>query len=758
MTKLLIVESPTKVKTIAKFLAKDIKVVSTVGHFRDLPKSKLGVDLESGFKPEFVIMEGKEKVIREIKKQAKNSDEVLLAPDPDREGEAIAWHVAEELKGARGTKKPIRRVKFHEITRKAIEKALEDPREIDIDLVDAYKARRVLDRLVGYKISPVLWRKVRTGLSAGRVQSVAVKLICEREDEIKSFKPEEYWDLKALFETAADARFHAKLFKIDGKDFKIQSKDEMDGILAELDRKKFTVEAITDKEFTRRASAPFITSSLQQEASRKLGWSGKRTMRVAQTLYEGVDIGGSVEGLITYMRTDSVRISEEGIGQARRVILEHFDKEFLPEKPNFFAGKAKGIVQDAHEAVRPTDAARSPDSISSQLKPDQYKLYRLIWMRFIACQMAPARFRSRTADIASGKYLFRAVDTRNVFPGFLKLYDPRSEMRANGKNDDSNKKNDKLPLPDSLKKGDSLSAVEWEPAQHFTKPPPRYNDASLVKTLEENGIGRPSTYAPIIDTIIARGYIVRENKSFVPTDWAFSVTNLMKEYFKNVIEVEFTAGMESRLDSVAEGKAEWSQVVSDFWVELEKDIDVATNDDKKFKPEPIETEYVCEECGGKMVIRQGRFGKFLGCSNYPKCKNTLPLDENNVPAKKKASQAIMTGEKCPDCGEGDLVVRRNRWGAQFIACSRYPKCKYSGEVQTKCPKCGKELVKRVLPNKRKLYVCVDEDGCGFRVWGRPIFERCPKCNYFLVERSKKGQKEMLRFCSNPECENYGGLD
>lgn len=757
MTKLLIVESPTKVKTISKFLGKEYNVISTVGHFRDLPKSKLGVDIENDFEPAFDIIEGKEKVIREIKSRVAEADEVFLAPDPDREGEAIAWHVAEELGKVKKGAKPYKRVVFNEITKKAVTKAMGNAREIDYDLVDAYKARRVLDRLVGYKISPVLWRKVKRGLSAGRVQSVAVRLICEREKEIQAFTPEEYWELRALFETAKGERFIAKLAKIGGEDFRIASKEEMDGILADLEKGKFNVDGITDKEFSRRPPPPFTTSTLQQEAARKFGWTGKRTMQIAQQLYEGVEIEGSSEGLITYMRTDSVRISEEGLEQARAAISKSFDAEYLPEKPNFFSAKSGSAVQDAHEAIRPTQVTHSPDGIKKYLKPDQLKLYNLIWMRFVACQMAAAKFSTKTADITSDKYLFRASDTLNLFPGFLKLYDPRSGERLESKEDDEADKDEKLPLPASLKEGDKLSGKEFHPTQHFTKPPPRFNDASLVKTLEENGIGRPSTYAAIIDTIITRGYIVRENKSFMPTEWAFSVTDLMKTYFEAIVDVGFTAEMELKLDKVEDGSENWRHLVGDFWKTLEVDIETANGDDKRFKPEPIETEHVCELCGNKMYIRQGRFGKFLGCSNFPECKNTKPLDANGEIAERSQNQAVKTGDTCPDCKTGELVVRRSKFGTQFVACSAYPKCKFARDVQTKCPKCSGDLEKRMMPNKRKVYVCKNEPDCDFKLWGSPLFEKCDACGYFLAERRVKGQKEQQTFCSNPSCENHSGI-
>ncbi len=758
MSKLIVVESPTKVKTISKFLDSRFKVVSTVGHFRDLPKSKLGVDVDSDFEPQFDTIEGKEKIVKELKKQAAGSSEIYLAPDPDREGEAIAWHILEELRNSRGFKLPVYRIEFNEITKKAVKNAIESPRDIDSRLVDAYKARRVLDRLVGYKISPVLWRKIKRGLSAGRVQSVAVRLICEREEAIREFQPEEYWDLQVLFETADKEKFIAKLVKIKGEDFKISNNTEMQSILEILNSGAFFIDSLNEKEFTRKAPPPFTTSTLQQEASRKLGWSGKRTMQVAQALYEGIEVDGNIEGLITYMRTDSVRLSEEGIEQARAVIAKNYDHSYLPDKPNYYSSKNKSGVQDAHEAIRPTDAFRLPDRIKRSLKPEQNKLYNLIWQRFVACQMASARFQSKVADIKSGDYLFRAIDTNIVFPGFLKLYDPRSDERFDESMSEGDDKSEKYPLPINLQLGDALDPREFKPAKHFTKPPARFNDASLVKTLEEFGIGRPSTYAPIIDTIITRGYVARENRTFVPSEWGFSVTSLMKEYFKSIVEVSFTADMEGKLDEVADGKAQWKEVVSNFWVDLEQDINSALIDIKRFKPDPVETEYDCELCGSKLVIRQGKFGKFLGCSNFPKCRNTKQLDKVGVPVEGKQNELQKTGDICPECTSGEHVVRRSKWGSQFIACSNYPTCKYSSEVQTKCPKCGNKLEKRVMPNKRKVYVCVDEKNCGFRLWGNPIWDKCVKCGWFLVEAKRKGQDDPYRFCSNADCENHNGTD
>lgn len=728
MAKLLIVESPTKAKTISKFLGSDFIVKSSFGHIRDLPKSELGVDVEHNFEPRYVTPRDKQKIVTDLKKTAKKTDEILFATDEDREGEAISWHLANVLDIPA---EKVRRLVFHEITKGAIEESLKNPRALDLNLVNAQQARRILDRLVGYKLSPFLWKKVAKGLSAGRVQSVAVRLIVEREREIQAFQPQEYWSLEASFEKDKE-QFNAKLHKIAGKNLEkleIKTKEDADKILQELEGSKYQVTSITKKTLKKRAAAPFTTSTLQQEANRRLGYSAKQTMMLAQQLYEGIDLKGQGHvGLITYMRTDSVVLSGKFLDEARQMIKEKFGDKFVPEKPNFFTTKSK-LAQEAHEAIRPTEATRDPSSLRDVLEPKLWKLYDLIWKRAVASQMEDAVFNGTTVDIdnETGRYTFRANGNIIVFPGYLALF-PDSQKET---------------LLPEVKEKDILPLVELKNEQHFTEPPARYNDAGLVKILEEYGIGRPSTYAPTISTIIARKYVERdEKKRFQPTDIGFLVTDILVEHFPQIVDYQFTAKMEDDFDTIAEGKTSWQQPIGEFYGPFAENLAAKTQELTKKELTEQATKEVCEKCGSPMVIKIGRFGKFLACSNYPTCKNTKPLgEEKDLPP---------LDEKCPECGS-PLVRRRGRFGL-FISCSNYPKCKYiKKEVKStgvKCPKCNEgDIIERRTRSKRIFYSCSRYPDCDFALWNKPTGEKCSVCGSLSVE----GAKGKI-FCSNKECE------
>ena len=685
MDSLVIVESPTKERTIGKFLSKGYVVKSSYGHVRDLPQRRLGVEIENDFEPAYVVLTRAKKLLPLLNKVAKKAKYIFLATDYDREGEAIAWHLSQLLKVS---KEKLKRITFHEITPEAIKAALSDPRDLDTNLVDAQVARRVLDRLVGYKLSPLLWKKVKRGLSAGRVQSVAVRMICHREEEIGRFKPQEYWSVAIKFETEEKETFWAQIYSHAGKRFDrldIKSKSMVDNILKDLGSAKYAVSKVESKQRKRQPSAPFTTASLQQESSHRLGFRAQRTMIIAQQLYEGIDLGkeGSV-GLITNMRTDSTFIAKAAQNEASQFIEGKYGKKFLPPKPRVFKTKAKG-AQEAHEAIRPTSVFREPSSIKSHLSPEQFKLYKLIWERFVASQMADALYNTLTVDISSSpsKYIFRANGRTLEFQGFLAL-NPALE--------DSDNKDEKLP---NLKKNQSLEKKTIKPAQHFTEPPPRYNEASLVRTMEAQGIGRPSTYAPIIQTIISRGYVRLEERRFVPTELGKTVDRQLVENFAEIVDVNFTAELEALLDHVADGKAKWQKVVKNFWEPFSKKLSVADKNMKVTKPKPIETDVKCDLCGEKMVVRESRYGRFLACGTYPTCTYKISLDkEGNVVRPEE------TGEKCPTCGKA-IVQRLGRRG-KFLACSGYPKCRFTksvpregGEIKNtgeKCENCGKEMV------------------------------------------------------------------
>ena len=704
---LVIVESPAKARTINKFLGKGFRVLASVGHIKDLPKSRLGVDINNDFKPHYVTIKGKAKTIAELRKAGKEADRIYLGPDPDREGEAIAWHIAEEIDK---DKKKVLRVLFNEITEKGVKEAIEHPTTLDRNKVDAQLARRILDRLVGYQVSPLLWEKVRRGLSAGRVQSVAVRLICEREREILNFVPQEYWTITAELEIPEDgATFKARLVKKNNKKIEIKTEKVARAIVDELKGSSFTVVDVERKERRRNPSPPFTTSKLQQDASRKLGFTAKKTMMLAQQLYEGVDLGeeGPV-GLITYMRTDSTRIAQEAVEGARSFIKNNYGEQFLPPKPNVYRNK-KG-VQDAHEAIRPTYIKYTPDTVKPYLTRDQWRLYELIWKRFIACQMSPAVFDQTRVNIEAKKYLFVATGSVLRFPGFTVLY-------TEGRDEEEAEKEERLP---DVSKGTLLKLLSLTPQQHFTQPPPRFTEASLVKELEEKGIGRPSTYAAILSTIQERGYVVKEKTQLKPTELGFLVTDLLVKSFPEIFDVGFTAHMEEELDRIEEGKLDWLGAMREFYGPFKESLERAKVQMKNVKEE-IVTDITCELCGKKMVIRWGRNGKFLACPGFPECKNTKDFttdEKGQIVVKERQEEVYGT---CPACGS-PMVMKRGRYG-KFLACSNYPECKTTQPVSTgiKCQNegCDGELVERRTRQGKIFYSCSNFPKCKYATWKLP---------------------------------------
>ena len=719
---LVVVESPTKAKTIEKYLGnKKYTVMASMGHLRDLPKSQFGIDVEHDFTPKYINIRGKGDLIKALKKEAKKSEKVYLASDPDREGEAIAWHLAYIL-GIDEHEKC--RIVFNEITKPAIQEAVKNPKAINIDRVDAQQARRMLDRIVGYKLSPLLWKKIRKGLSAGRVQSVTVKMICDREKEIQKFKSEEYWTVDFKFKKKPRSNmFAAELIAIDDKklmisakkeDIKIASKTEADDICLDIENVNFKVIEIKKRQRQRKAPAPFTTSSLQQDAARKLGFTSRKTMMVAQQLYEGISLGRKgPTGLITYMRTDSTRISDIALNEARTFIEENFGKEYLPEKPNIYvAGKAS---QDAHEAVRPTNIKLTPASVEQYLTKEQLKLYKLIWQRFLGSQMLPANYDMMSVTMQGGKYTAKATGSKMKFAGFTAVY-----------NDSDNKKEKDVILPD-LAEGDELFIQKIEPMQHFTEPPARYNDASLVKTLEEKGIGRPSTYAPIIETILARGYVVRSDKKFEPTDLGFVVVDLLEKYFKEIVDEKFTADLEYKLDEIAVGKIEKNTLLREFYVPFEKTLEHAEEEIGEVEVPDEVSDVQCELCGRMMVVKQGRYGKFLACPGFPECRNTKPIIKD-------------TGVKCPKCG-GKIIERRTRRGIVFYGCENYPKCDYVSwdmPLTTNCKECGSFLFRHRFKNGRTILYC-SNDECKTRKEDTPINREINK----MKEKEQKAAAAKL---------------
>ena len=684
MSKLVIVESPAKAKTIRKYLGDGYEVIASMGHIRDLPSKDIGIDIQHGFTPRYLNIPGKGKLIKEIKAAADNSECVYLATDPDREGEAISWHLAHILKMDPSQNN---RVTFDEITRKGIATGMAAPRSIDMDLVDAQQARRVLDRLVGYKLSPFLWRKVKPGLSAGRVQSVAVRLIVDREREIEGFKPEEYWNLDAVLSADRSRRFTAHFWGIDGKKVALQNKVQTDAVIAGLQDAVYRVARVTEGKRRKTPAAPFITSTLQQEASRRLGFTAARTMRAAQSLYEGVELAGhGTTGLITYMRTDSLRLSDEAVGAARSFIAGQWGEKYLPAAPRKFKGRAS--AQDAHEAVRPTNPALTPDIVEQSISGDQAKLYRLIWNRFIACQMADCLQDTVSVDVQAGSCLFKASGYRVTFDGFTVLYEEAQEEKTQ-------KEENMLP---PLTEGETLRLHELKGEQKFTQPPARYSEASLIKALEENGIGRPSTYAPIISTVLDRGYVERDKKQLRPTQLGIVVNDLMREQFPDIVDVKFSAQMESNLDTVEQGKSDWHKIIADFYEGFARSLAAAEEnmDGQKVRVPDVETDEVCELCGRHMVIKSGRYGKFLACPGYPECRNTRPITKE------------MPGV-CPLCG-GRILARQSKRGRTYYGCEKNPACGFmtwDEPTAEKCPQCGGTLLK-----KGSLLHCARE-GCDY---------------------------------------------
>ncbi len=743
---LVIVESPAKSKTLARFLGPNFEIASTIGHIVDLPKSKIGVDVKNGFEPEYHVIEGKEKVIAGLKKAAQKADIVYLAPDPDREGEAIAWHVANCIKG---TKAKLKRVTFNEITKSAVIAAIEHPRSIDMNLVNAQQARRVVDRLVGYMVSPFLWKTVARNLSAGRVQSVALRLVCEREEEIAAFKAEEYWKISAILANRKKDELSAGLLRIDGKTLVragedgnnkvvISSKAEADKILAELTQAAYSVSEIKTSERTRKALAPFITSTLQQEAAKAFGMSPKQTMSVAQKLYEGVEMGKEeAAGLITYMRTDSTRIADEAIKAVRVYIAKEYGKEYLPSHPNQYGKKQN--AQDAHEAIRPTSMEYTPEKVKKYLTIQQLKLYTLIWNRFVASQMSDATFSVETVDITADKYLLRASAQKILFSGFLRVYHEEKEADENGAHSWSE------TLPE-LSEGEKLKLIELQPVQSFTKPPARYSEAMLVKRLEADGIGRPSTYASIISVIKDRKYVELEERKLKPTDLGTAVSKILVEHFPDIFNVEFTANMEKELDSVEDGSDDWVKVVKDFYTPFIKTMGVVKKKEAAIKKSMVEvTDIKCEKCGELMVIKWGRNGRFLACSAWPDCKSTKPLPEEEAKTR--------TDQKCEKCGSA-MVIKTGRFG-RFMACSGYPECKNTKPVTLgiTCPKpgCGGQLIEKQTKTRRAFYGCTNYPKCNFASWDKPVSRPCPLCHHaFLVQKVSKAKGEFLK-C--PECKH-----
>ena len=745
---LVVVESPAKAKTINKFLGQNYIVRSSVGHIRDLPAKKLAVDVQNGFTPEYITIRGKAKIIKEIQAEAKKTEAIYLAADPDREGEAICWHIAETLKNV---KKPIYRVTYNEITASAILAAMENPGQIDQHLVDSQQARRVLDRLVGYQISPILWRNVKPGLSAGRVQSVAVRLICEREAEIEAFIPQEYWTITANLIGKNPQPFDAKLLQIGPEKGSISTygfpidEARAEAIVENAKTKPFIVKDIKRQERKRRPVPPFITSTLQQEAARKLRFTAKRTMSVAQKLYEGLNLGATgAVGLITYMRTDSTRIADEALREARGYIKKNYGTDYLPKSAVRY--KSKGGAQDAHEAIRPTSVERTPQSLKPYLSPEQHRLYDLIWKRFVASQMNPAILDVTTIDISAEQYLFRATGSILKFDGFMRLYLEGSD----DSNTESNRNDETDVILPVLEIGERLDLRKLTHKQHYTQPPPRYTEATLVKALEEKGIGRPSTYAAIISTIQGREYVVKEKGRFQPTDIGKLVNQLLIKGFPEILDTQFTAKMEDQLDAIAEGKSDWVGVLSAFYEPFTHALEAAPDVMYKARKEmEEESDEVCEKCNGKMIIKWGRYGRFLGCSNYPECSNIKRLTEENAPPPEEEP----TDETCDKCGS-PMVIKTSRAGGKFLACTGYPKCKNAKPINigVDCPEagCGGYIGER--RSKRGIfYGCSNYPKCKFIASDKPVNRECPECQApFLVEKTTK-TKERYLTCNDKAC-------
>jgi DNA topoisomerase-1 len=792
---LVIVESPAKAKTIGKYLGRNFQVKASLGHIKDLPKKDLAVDVERDFRPRYEIIEGKKRLIQELKQAAKASDAVYLAADPDREGEAICFHLQEELEGKRGAGPRIYRVMFNEITAHAIRRAFEHPGQVDAHLVDAQQARRVLDRLVGYKISPLLWDKVRRGLSAGRVQTVALRLIVDREREIRAFEKREYWTIDVHLGTKKPPQLVARLTRRDGESVEIPDQAAAAHVVAQVEGVPYTVQSVVTREKRRHPVPPFITSTLQQEAARKLRFSVKRTMMLAQRLYEGVDLGPEgAAGLITYMRTDSTRVASEAISEVRGLIGERFGAAYRPETPNFYRGKKD--AQDAHEAIRPTSALRTPESVARHLAEDELKLYRLIWMRFVASQMTPAVFDQTTIDVAAAgrdgaSYLFRATGSVPRFDGFLAVYQEGKDQP----DEEDEELRHKLP---AVAEGETLKFRSLQPEQHFTEPPPRFTEATLVKELEADGVGRPSTYASILSTIQEREYVKKEGGRFVPTELGMVVVDLLLECFDDIFDVTYTARMEEALDEIEEGRIDWRDAMAEFYGKFEKDLQRAETEMTDIKRMEKPTDLSCDKCGRPMVIKWGRHGSFIACTGYPECTNTRELTvdlpdvdkvdlteqdaeeycENcgrpmvlkkgrfgtfyacsgypDCKTTKRIGQAerkpdVPIDEKCPQCGS-QMAIKHGRFG-EFTACSNYPACKYvkQNTIGVGCPACRQgEIVQRRSRRGKTFFACTRYPDCDFVAWNKPLAEPCPKCGSpYLVE--KWSRDHSVAACPNKEC-------
>lgn len=691
---LVIVESPAKAKTLKKFLGSNYKIEASMGHVRDLPKSEMGINIEEDFEPKYITIRGKGELLAKLRKEVKTANKIYLATDPDREGEAISWHLLYALKLNENPDKKVYRITFNEITKNAVQKSIKEAREIDMNLVDAQQARRALDRIVGYKISPLLWKKIKKGLSAGRVQSVALRLICDRDEEIENFIPEEYWTIDVTLNANKNKSLKTKFYGKNGKKLEIKSEEQVNEILTNIKDSKFVVSEIKEGKRQKNPLPPFTTSTLQQEASKILGYASSKTMLIAQQLYEGVSIKdeGTV-GLISYIRTDSVRVSDEAYLQAKDFVIENYGEEFFAKERKEY--KSKGKTQDAHEAIRPTYTNRTPDSIKESLTTEQYKIYKLVWERFLASQMESAIFTTKTIKIKANEYDFRASGSVLEFEGYLKVY-KKNEEKANENDED-------VLIPD-ISLNQELDVKEINPLQHFTQPPARYTEATLIKTLEEIGVGRPSTYAPTISTITARNYVTKEQKVFYTTELGEVVNDIVKNNFGNVIDVDFTANMESKLDEIEEGKVEWKTILREFYPPFEKMINEAYEKIEHIDIEDEKTDIICEKCGENMVIKYGKFGKFLACPNFPNCSNTKPFFEE-------------AGVNCPECN-GKVLIKKTKKGRKFYGCENNPDCE-------------------------------------FMSWNKPTGEKCPKCNSFLIE---KGTKNKIICCSNNECGYYVNKD
>ena len=750
MANLVIVESPSKASTIKGYLGSNYKVIASKGHVRDLPKSTLGVDIENNFDAHYINIRGKGDLIKDIKKEAKNANKIFLATDPDREGEAIAWHLSVAL--GIPVEKTLR-VTFNEITKNAVKTAIKSPRQIDMDLVNAQQARRILDRIVGYKLSPFLWKNVRSGLSAGRVQSVATRIIVEREEEIRNFVSEEYWTIEALLADAESNEFSVRFFGNEkGKKIKLSCEADAEKVLSAVNGQSFNVCSVKKSKKKKLPAPPFTTSTMLQEASNKLGFRSQKIMKVAQELYEGVNIGsenGGVQGLITYMRTDSLRVSADAQNEAREYIDSKYGKKYNTAKPRVY--KTNSGAQDAHEAIRPSRVSIEPLAIKKYLSADQFKLYKLIWERFIASQMESATLATVTVDFNSAGYLFRTSGYTVEFQGYMAVYEESEDDTNHNADEVREEKNIRIP---ELAEGDSVKALDITPSKHFTEPPARYNNKSLIKFLEEMGIGRPSTFATIIETITARNYVKLDGKAFVPTPTGELTNKLMIESFPDVVDYKFTARMEDELDNIGKGELEMEKVLGDFWVGFEKELAEANEkmENRELEIPVEETDMICEKCGSRMIVKNGRYGKFAACPNYPQCRNTKPLtapknegDEEQAEAKKP----IIADFKCEKCGS-DMVQRVGRYGS-FFACVRYPECDFSKqktkEIGVPCPKCGSKIIMKNGKRRTVFYSCEKYPTCDFSSWDLPMNENCPDCGEMLFR--KKGQPLLV--CHNKEC-------